>query len=395
MVFLCRQRRIDGAPDVVCWWQRKRDDGMTGIRTATFLRPAAAFLLLAAVAALAPGQTGGVEQGAPATEPATQNAAAGKPIAPPSKADQFLTQDQLVEAYRQKQYLLVIREAGRILANPIRAPGYRRFNLLILRAESFLQTRNFTLAIEGFTAASEEAPSESKRAYVDATVTMIKERNGIEYHSWTTDDDGAPIYPAGFKGNRSVAISILDLGKRSAVFRAMLWDQDLETRRLISIVTAGKRIESVGAALKAVDELSRRETVARGGQEETDKVKSELASAIEEALSKKVADDSAVMAAMDRGVYTLTQRPRSVPFRDGRPGNAMLVQELNGLSRQGAGFLDEIIAFADRLGPTVDDTVRRLGVEKKLFEAVSKEAAANKATAQDMFRRYSDAGLLR
>jgi hypothetical protein len=360
----------------------------------------------------------------PATQASTQvstQASATQPAAhlikAPTKPDEYLTPEQLVQAYRESQFPLVIRESGRILSNPKVASAYNTFNVLVLRGESFLQSKNFPLAIETFDAAAKAAPDLDRRAVMTATKTMIEKRNGSRYHSWTTDDRGAPLYPPGVTGKQPIPIDIMDLSKREAVFRALCWDQAAQTQKNIAAIAHNNKLALVNETMDLLDKLSVLENAGRGGQEQTDKFRKDLVVAIEAGLSKRLAWQRTRMVVINNAAQELettrlpppdarvivTQpvsphaRPPAQPPNN-PPDNATGETEIaqpHGLGVPEVKELEAIMDVAGKVPASIDAVVQRLNVDAKVFAQVLKQAAVNKEAAVGLLEGYKHAGLLK
>ena len=353
-----------------------------------------AIVLLGMAALKGHGQTTAATQAS--TPAATQSGEASgtQPavhlIKAPAKADEYLTQEDLVQAYRENQYPLVIRESGRILGNPKLMGAYSLFNVLMLRGESFLQTKNFPLAMEAYEAAAKAAPDADKRAVMVATKTMIEKRTGVKYLSWTTDERGTPIYAAGIKGKQAIAIDMLDLSKREAVFRALCWDQAAEARRDVVIISQFAKLSLVEATMDSLDKLLVLEIAGRGVQEETDTLRKELATAIEAGLSRQVSLQKKRMLELS----DMAQQPEKVTttVRDMR-GNSTDSETTRpkGLSVQAVKELEGIMDLDTKIPASVDQVVERLKVEATIFAPLVKQAEINKTAAVGLLERYKEA----
>jgi hypothetical protein len=373
---------------------RNRTRFATGIVAA--ILPVASFVPVALSQTTAPAN--------PRAVPATQ--AAGDPtprrITAPSRPDQFLTQDQLVEAFREKQFSLLIRESRRILDRPKTIGNYNEFNVRVLLAEAYLQDKNFKMAIDAFTAAAKEGPDDEKKALMVATAELIEHRTGLKYMALTTDELGAPMdVPGESRPRKPVPIDLLDLSQRDAAFRALFWDQLDATRKAIGAAgKSGGGISAVQATLDAVENISVLETAARGNQRETDKLKTEAAVAGEQALADLVAALPGEIGRIDHVGKELEQvivAPESVnpPRRGTMPPAPQPVWRERGLTLVVVHRLEAICDMMDKLPDAADEMVRQLHADPKVFDDTKAKAVAVKAQAKAVLDTYSEAGLLR
>ena len=225
----------------------------------------AVFLAVSMVLAASFGAGGG----APPTQPATTEPSAIAAATMP--ADGYLTEDQLVQAFRAHDFTTVLRETSRIQRTPSVAARYKLFDLMVLRAESNLQTKNVPAAIEGFTQAAALTLDEDRKSVMLATVMLLRDqRRGLKYLSHTTDDHGMPI-PNAAAPHKLAQIDVVDLAQRTIALNALCSDKVAVAAQLTN-----QRYQTI-AALKpliaAVQQVAIAERAADGQQVETKKLR--------------------------------------------------------------------------------------------------------------------------
>jgi hypothetical protein len=338
---------------------------------------------------------------APASQPA---ATAPALVSAPKRADEYLTLEQLVQAYRQKQYSLLVRESQRVLSNP--KLQVDRFSILVLQAESQLQLKGFAAAVRVFKAAANEAPDDDKRALMNATAALVLHRTGLTYIPKTTDVYGNLSSTAGpAPGRPAPSIDLLDLSQRQNALRALFWDEFVPLRRKIQQAHSMREMQDNLAALREVSTL---EAAAGAQQSETKKLREEAATVSEAIMSGTVAG---IIKQMKREVAT-SRETEPVPLEErtdvqqngqlnGRPGrrwrdsNDQPETRLKGFSAAAMDRIHALTDYLDKVPNTVDELVKELHTDKKPFEPLLKQAESTKNEIRDIVDSYSRSGLLR
>jgi hypothetical protein len=319
-----------------------------------------------------------------ADTPTTQPAA-GVSTASTMPADGFLTEEQLVQAYRAHDFSTVIRETMRIQNVPLVASHYKLFDLAVLRSESHLQQKNIAAAIEGFTRAATLAPDDDRKSVMLATVMLLHEQRGLKYLSKTTDDQGVPLVGSN-PLHKPVAIDVLDLSKRTIAFRALCCDKVAKVSQML--LGHFNNIPALTPIIALVQDVSAAERAADGKQIETKKLQlktAEVAGLVINDALKKMTNRATNLQTHATDLVTPTNNNAINASPSSRyAGNYGGMRVPRGITSKEANELSNMILTAAQVPIVTKQLIEKLDLDAKYYDSVVEAAKTLSALAQSI-----------
>jgi hypothetical protein len=321
---------------------------------------------------------------APATQPTTTAPSTAAAFVTP--LDGYLTEAQLVQAFRSHDYTTVLRETMRIQSVPAVSLHYKLFNLMVLRAESNLQLKNVPAAIEGFTHAATLTEDVDPKSVMLATVLLLREQHGLKYLSRTTDEHGTPI-PNAAVLHKPAPIDVLDLRQRTIAFRALCCDKVAAATQMTGKIY--RDIAALKPLIALVQDVSVAERAADGQQIETQKLQSKtgqiagliinnaLKSMTRRADEYQVAADSLINPGnyANNGLRNRFSSPQNSNFQPSVP---------RGLTTQQANDLLAMEQTAQQVPKVTQQLTDDLNLDAKYFDSLKDVAKTLAKLAQDI-----------
>lgn len=322
---------------------------------------------------------------APASQPATLPG--DGPVQAPTRPTDFLTEKQLVQAYRARQFPLLMKEIFRIRNDPTVLRNYDKFNLLLLAAETSLQLKNPTNGMQLFKESAKIAPDERKRDIVLATVMLLERSHDLKYVSKTADDNGQLLPGKLGRGGAGLAgagrISLLDLGKRPAALHALFLDELAAANSLVEQVSKMTTMKAAEPAFKSLEDLAIAETAVQGEPAEAKKLEQKMAQQVGLLITnslKQMATTARKADALAQRLVPAESNPGGVNMAGRGASDPSSYMRARGLTRQEADELNGMVTTCEQVDGECQKIAGRLHVEGDFFKSVVADAATTKET---------------
>ncbi|MCL2648317.1 MAG: hypothetical protein FWD61_15125 [Phycisphaerales bacterium] len=198
----------------------------------------------------------------------------------PAAENPLLSADEVKKLAAAGQYQDALKALGRILE--LRGPaaaGYDHYEMLMLRAECLLQTKQSAVALDAIEVARKEAFAVANDDQVMASTAfaaLIKASPGGTYTPTT--------------GSIRKPIPITDLILRKAAYNSLLADQLVQINVKVRNAKVANQLKPIAEAAQQTVNLRAVEKASTGGTKQTDQILSDLATISQKMLSTATDD---------------------------------------------------------------------------------------------------------
>ena len=317
------------------------------------------------------------------------------PAAAGAPSDVLPSFSELQKLYDDGQYPVVLQKVTVILqlSDPA-TQGYDVVDLLMLKGETLLQTKDQASALAAFTQASKEAstvptpkPGEKAApARKPEQVASARAMAALVGHSgrlgYTPKALAGGVVPS--------PISLVDLSQRPAAFNAFLVDLKTELSPKAKAASIGDKLPPIVDVVQAIGDLRAVELIATKKTTKSDAMLAELSGRALDLMSAEVKSDAKKIDSLSNTAHKTTK----FVVRDPQSGTATVSTGLRGLHPDERQDLQQMEQTLERIVYTCRDFQ---SIEDKehaaKFKAVNKDAmAAGKEAYKTLKDKYSATG---
>jgi hypothetical protein len=304
-----------------------------------------------------------------ATQTASPSATAASLIQAPTDLTVFLTAEELAQAFREKQYQLVIRQIVRIQQNAKAAANYSPFDLWILRAEAQLHLKNVYDANEAYKQALKVAPDEDSKSVAKATLVLLAKQTGLAYQPKTAEAPSAKPSSSA-PTERPKPIDIIDIGQRPVAFSALYRDELAANLPTLKQAAASESLMTIAAAAKMLDDLAVLEIAASAKSEEVDKMALRLAERARDLMTQDLKKNTEEVAVIKGKANVVDKIAVPIFNLNGQMVGSEDRYRKHGLERNDAATLQTIIKNVTKYEDASKELAERLHQDATSFSGV-------------------------
>lgn len=292
-----------------------------------------------------------------------------------------VSEEDAKAAFEKGDYPGTLKVLSKILA--IRgkaAQGIDHYPLLMMRAESYIQLRQTSLALNSLEDAAKVAQTASDNkgaADARALIILIKRSKNLQY---------TPKVAVGEK-KALVPIDISDLKKRKEALEALYSEDRAAARPLVMQADKAKNLIPIAKAMKVVVPLKDLELAASGADSETGETIKDLVDRSHKLMAKGLDDMSRRASKLEEKANQMEQR--SVRRLD---GSTDYVTERRGLMRDEASELKRTIQDCKKIVETCKELTANFTDETEPFDDLIDQAKDTGERAYDVLKDNSALG---
>ena len=285
--------------------------------------------------------------------------------------------DELHLLFAQGKYAELLQDL-RVALSPSQKPPADQVDLLKLKGEALLRTKDDSGAADAFAAAARASKSNEEASVLRATAVLLKQSHQ-EMYLPKTGDKGTP------SASSTAGIDIVEQSSRKRAFAALLQDELTDKSKQIDAAKKATTLPPIMSIAPAVGQIADLEQAANGSSDKAKEMSKSLGDRSRELITSAITKMGNQIDQMTKKLAQTQSGNRTQTNNHGHTHNIRRVKTT--LTPDDVSQLKQIASTCDEISAACASLGKALGPGGGDFAATSKSAEELKKRASETARR--------